>query len=75
MDSRRRLWAKAITWQVLGLFSMTALGAAFTGSFTAGGYFALAAAAIGLISYVIHERLWARVQWGRANKHISRNES
>jgi uncharacterized membrane protein len=65
MDSRRRLWAKALTWQIFGLFSMTALGVVFTGSLAVGGYFALTAAALGLICFVIHERVWARVSWGR----------
>lgn len=67
MDSTKRTWAKAIFWQVLGLISMVIVGYVFTGSLRAGGVMALINAAIGLTMYVIYERLWARIGWGRGN--------
>lgn len=67
MDSTKRTWAKAIFWQVLGLISMVIVGYVFTGSLRAGGVMALINAVIGLTMYVIYERLWARIGWGRGN--------
>ncbi|MCK5933687.1 MAG: DUF2061 domain-containing protein [Fulvimarina manganoxydans] len=67
MESRRRSLAKAASWQLSGLATMTALGFAFTGSVTAGGTLALASAAVGFVCYLAHERVWASISWGRAN--------
>lgn len=64
MDLKRRTIAKALTWQTLGLISMTGLGYLTTGSLRAAGGLALAAFVTGTVSFVIHERLWARVAWG-----------
>lgn len=67
MESTRRLIVKSLTWQGLGLIVMGAVGYAFTGSLATGGGMALTLSAIGLVTYVLHERLWARVGWGRAS--------
>ena len=42
MDSKIRLLAKAVTWQVAGFFSMMLIGFLFTGSITASGGIAIA---------------------------------
>lgn len=65
MDTTRRTVAKAVSWQLLGLVVMTGLGAAFTGSAAAGGALALSSAAVGVLGYILHEKLWARIGWGR----------
>jgi uncharacterized membrane protein len=54
-----------MTWQATGLVTMTVLGAATTGSWRFASGFALISAAIGLVMYVVHEKVWARVAWGR----------
>lgn len=64
-DSPRRTLAKTLTWQGLGLASMTAIGFFVTGSVNAGGHIALFSAAIGAVCYILHERIWARIAWGR----------
>lgn len=56
---------KAVTWQALGLVVMTAISWLVTGSVAAGGAIALLGALTGTVTYVMHERLWARVPWGR----------
>ena len=66
MDSTKRTFTKAIFWQMLGLISMGIVGYAFTGSIRVGGAMALVNAAVGLTFYVIYERLWARIGWGRS---------
>ena len=65
MDSRRRTFAKAILWNIIGLSVMSAVGFVATGSFALGGMMALANAGIGFASYVLYERVWANVSWGR----------
>lgn len=67
METNRRTLAKAVTYQVMGLVVMTLLGALFTGSFGAGGALALLSAAIGALGYILHEKLWAMVGWGRSS--------
>ncbi|WP_319022473.1 MULTISPECIES: DUF2061 domain-containing protein [unclassified Meridianimarinicoccus] len=65
-DTPLRTLAKTLTWQGLGLLSMTLIGLAITGSVAAGGTIALIGAGVGTVCYVLHERLWARVRWGRS---------
>lgn len=66
MDSTIRLFAKAVSWQVAGFFSMMLIGFVFTGSVAASGGIALAGSLAGFISYFFHELIWSRVAWGRA---------
>ena len=66
MESRTRSLVKAFLWQALGLLSMGVVGFLFTGSLAMGGRIALMNAAIGLCVYLIYERIWARVLWGRS---------
>lgn len=67
MDSTKRTWTKAVFWQVLGVISMVIVGYLFTGSLRAGGLMAIINAGLGLATYVIYERFWARIRWGRGN--------
>ncbi len=65
METRRRSLVKAVLWNVIGLVVMAVVGMIATGSAAAGGTLAIANTLIGLVMYVIYERVWARVQWGR----------
>jgi len=65
MDSKIRLFAKSITWQVAGFFTMMLIGFGFTGSVTASGGIAMAGSVAGFVSYFLHELVWAKVRWGR----------
>jgi len=65
MDSPRRSWLKAFTWQLLGLLVSTLIGAGFTGSFAEGAGLALTLASVGMVLYVVHERCWGSIEWGR----------
>lgn len=70
MESKTRLLAKSVSWQVAGLFSMTAVGFVFTGSVAAGSGIALAGALVGFVCYFAHELVWARIGWGRHPRQI-----
>lgn len=65
METATRSVVKAITWQVLGLFTMTLLAWLATGDLVASGGLALSAALTGLVCFFLHERIWARIRWGR----------
>lgn len=65
MDSTIRLFAKAVSWQVAGFFSMMLIGFLFTGSVVASGGIALAGSLSGFVAYFLHEIIWSRVAWGR----------
>ena len=65
MDSPRRTITKAIIWNLIGLVMMALVGFVSTGSFAVGGGMALVNAALGLSVYILYERIWAQVAWGR----------
>ncbi len=64
METQTRTLAKSITWQISGLIVMMIVTWIITGSLADGGAVAVSGALIGFFSYMIHERLWARVSWG-----------
>ncbi len=65
MESNLRTIMKAVTWQVSGFLVMSAIGYIMTGSIETAGGFAALCAAIGTVSFFLHEKLWAQVSWGR----------
>ncbi|WP_170442947.1 DUF2061 domain-containing protein [Ruegeria arenilitoris] len=65
METRRRSVVKAIIWIAMGLAVMTVVGLIATGSAAIGGALAVVNTAIGLTLYVIYERIWAGISWGR----------
>ncbi|AGI67104.1 putative DUF2061 family protein [Octadecabacter antarcticus 307] len=65
MDTRKRTLIKAVIWNLIGLSVMMTVGFIATGSFAVGGAMAVVNASIGLTTYVLYERVWDRVQWGR----------
>jgi len=64
METPLRSLAKALTWQALGLLTMTAITWMLTGSLATGGAVAGLGAVTGAAAYVLHERVWARIRWG-----------
>jgi len=65
METRQRTTLKAILWTLLGLMVMAIVGLIFTGSVALGGTMALINAILGFVTYLIYERIWAKIQWGR----------
>lgn len=65
METRKRSLVKALIWSALGLVMMAIVGAIATGSFAVGGIMALINTGIGLVTYVLYERVWAMINWGR----------
>jgi uncharacterized membrane protein len=71
MESAARTIIKAVSWQALGLLSMAIIGYLFTGSIMAAGSLALVTTACGAVCYVLHERVWNRISWGRMDPRYS----
>lgn len=65
MESRKRTVVKAVLWNLIGLLAMAVVGFAATGSLALGGGMALVNAALGFALYIVYERVWSRVAWGR----------
>lgn len=64
MESPKRTLTKAITWQALGFVMMVVVNYFYIGSLSQGLGLSAVLTMIGLVSYVLHERLWAKVGWG-----------
>lgn len=65
METRQRSVVKAVVWNLMGLAMMTLVGLVATGSAAIGGTLALVNTAIGLTMYILYERIWAGIRWGR----------
>lgn len=65
METRTRSLIKAAIWNGIGLATMALVGFVATGSLVSGGAMALTNTAIGFAAYLIYERVWSGVQWGR----------
>lgn len=67
MERPKRTMVKAIIWNLNGLLVMGLVGYVMTGSVGVGGMMAIVNTAIGLSLYVLYERIWSRISWGRVN--------
>jgi uncharacterized membrane protein len=67
METRARTLVKAVLWNLIGLTVMSLVGLALTGSAAVGGLMAVVNTVIGLASYILYERVWSRVRWGRVH--------
>jgi len=65
METTSRTWAKALSWQLTGIVATSIIGYCFTGSLTAAVSLAGVSSLSGLLMFVVHEKLWQRVRWGR----------
>ena len=65
METRKRSLLKALIWNAIGFAMMSLVGLIATGSMAVGGVMALVNSAIGLTLYVIYERVWSGIRWGR----------
>lgn len=65
MDTRARTLVKSLLWTAIGVVVMAAVGFAATGSLALGGGMAAANAVLGFLTYLVYERVWAGIRWGR----------
>jgi uncharacterized membrane protein len=67
METRVRSLVKALIWNIIGLAAMTLVGLLATGSVALGGTMALINSVIGFTMYLMYERVWSRIPWGRGH--------
>ena len=64
-ETQARSVAKAISWRATGSLDTFIVAAVVTGSSKLAGGVAIAEALTKTMLYYMHERLWARIPWGR----------
>jgi uncharacterized membrane protein len=64
--SRRRSFAKAVSWRIAGSLDTLALSLILSGNIRLAGLIAGAEAVTKTILYGLHERAWTAVHWGQS---------
>jgi uncharacterized membrane protein len=64
-DTASRSLVKTLTWRVTGSSSTFAIAYLITGSLGASSGIAVVQMIVNTVLYLIHERAWSRVHWGR----------
>ena len=64
-ESWRRAVVKSVVWRVIGVVILGGVSYAFTGSFSESLGITSVFTAIRVVLYVVHERVWDRIGWGR----------
>ena len=65
METRVRTLVKSLVWTLIGVLVMAGVGFVFTGSLAIGSGMAVINAGLGFVTYLIYERVWASIAWGR----------
>ena len=65
MVSKKRSWAKSLTWRVVAIVSTFGIGYFLTGSLTFAASLTLISNVINFVLYYLHERVWLKIDWGR----------
>jgi len=69
-ETHKRTLLKTLSWKLIATIISFFVSYAHTGSFEQATKTSLTIAAIGLVAYYLHERLWNRVHW---EKHVKQN--
>lgn len=65
MEKKTRMLMKAFTWQLIGFTVMSVINVLYMGNWRDGMGLSAVLTLIGLVTYYLHEQIWARVRWGR----------
>lgn len=65
MEKKTRMLMKAVTWQLIGFIVMSVINVLYMGNWRDGIGLSAVLTLIGLVSYYLHEQVWARIRWGR----------
>ena len=61
----RRSIVKAVTWRVIAFSITFGMAYVFTGDCKISGAIGACESGVKLFSYVLHERIWQHVSWGK----------
>jgi len=65
METRRRSIAKAVSYRFVGSVGTAMIAWALTGRLSTGVQIGILDALVKVAAYFVHERIWARIEWGR----------
>lgn len=65
MEKNKRMLVKACSWQLIGFAVMSMINVLYMENWRDGMGLSAVLSVIGLVSYYLHEQIWARVRWGR----------
>jgi len=65
MESKRRSWAKALSWRLIAVTITSAVGYAVTENAGFALSIGLADSLIKVFAYYLHERSWISISYGR----------
>ena len=65
MEKKTRMVMKAVTWQLIGVITMSIINVLYMGNWRDGMGLTSVLTLLGLVSYYLHEQVWARIRWGR----------
>ena len=68
MDTRKRSWAKSLTWRLFGIALLGLISFLITRDWKQMTVITAVFHGIRLVLYYYHERIWERVSWGKV-KH------
>ena len=68
METTARTFVKAVTWQAVGIMVMAVTSFAVTGSWWKATVLSMSSCTISLFIYLLHERIWQKVAWGRRDR-------
>jgi len=68
MDTRKRSWAKSLTWRLFGIALLGLISFLITRDWKQMTVITAVFHGIRLVLYYYHERIWGRVSWGKV-KH------
>ena len=71
MDTLQRSLVKTIVWRVVATLITLAVVYLFTGEFQQATNITLVVAALLAVGYYFNERIWEKVEWGRARHSYS----
>lgn len=64
-STKKRSWAKSITWRIVAVVSTFLIGYFMTGSWQFATSLTIISNSINFVLYYMHERFWLQVKWGR----------
>jgi uncharacterized membrane protein len=73
METRLRSFLKTIIYRLVAVITIASLTWYFTGDLYAVTNIVIAYNVIVWSFYYLHERIWARISWGRIDKKISQS--
>ena len=65
METKTRTLVKTVVWRIIATLLTWAVVYIFTGSITGSLEITLVAAAVSMLAYYVHERVWNVIKWGK----------